>query len=286
MGNRAGLSSTVFATALAVLAGLLLAAADPSPAAAACGTGWQSKKEPPDSILVLRTATGQVEEVGFKRYVAVVMASGEWPTSLPVALLEAGALATKQYAWYYALEGNHRDGYQNAAGSCYDVRDDHYDQVYRPETAEPTDKQKAARDELWGLSLRKNDKFFLTAYRQGSATKCAQDHDEWKLYANSARDCAKRLGYDGIEILHAYYSPKLTDVWAPGTEPEADDEEGATAEPEADDEAQADDEARADQEPETDDEQAPAASGDDGSTGSTPSLFDRVRSWFEGDDQA
>mgnify|MGYP000317242129 CR=1 FL=1 len=29
--------------------------------------------------------TGKVEKVGFKRYVAVVMASGEWPSSLPVA---------------------------------------------------------------------------------------------------------------------------------------------------------------------------------------------------------
>ena len=62
--------------------------------AAPCGTAWKSRKEPPPSILVLRTATGKVEKVGFKRYVAVVMASGEWPSSLPVALLEAGALAT------------------------------------------------------------------------------------------------------------------------------------------------------------------------------------------------
>ena len=78
--------------AVATLAVLLLASAFvvPSPAAAACGTNWTSKKEPPPTIRVLRTQTGRVEKVDFKRYVVVVMASGEWPTTMPKALLEAG----------------------------------------------------------------------------------------------------------------------------------------------------------------------------------------------------
>jgi hypothetical protein len=256
----------------AVLAGLLLAFAQPSAAEAACGTNWTSKKEPPESILVYRTATGKVEEVGFKRYVAVVMASGEWPSSLPAALLEAGALATKQYGWYYALEGNHRDGYRNASGKCYDVRDDSSDQVYQPETAEPTEKQKAARDALWGLSLRKNDRFFLTGYRQGSATKCAQDHDEWKLYATSAEDCAKRLDYDSIEILHAYYSPRLTKVWAPGTEPDADGEQQA-------------DEVGDDAGPPPSEQPEPEATGDADPTDPPGSLMDRFRALFGGEEE-
>ena len=280
--NRSSFGSIVLTAVVAVLVALMIGVADPPPAHAACGTNWQSKKEPPESIRVLRTATGKVEEVGFKRYVAVVMASGEWPSSLPVALLEAGALATKQYGLYYALEGNHRDGYKNAAGKCYDVRDDSNDQVYRPETAEPTDKQKAARDELWGLSLRKNDKFFLTGYRQGSDVQCAEDHNEWKLYATSAKDCAKRLDYDSIEILHAYYSPKLTEVWAPGAEPVADEEEaaevndgsGTTDEDSTADEALSGDEAELDD------------SADDESTGPIVSLFDRFRSIFDRDEEA
>lgn len=268
-----------------VLVGLLLGFAQSSPAQAACGTSWTSKKEPPESILVLRTATGKVEEVGFKRYVAVVMASGEWPSSLPVALLEAGALATKQYGWYYALEGNHRDGYKNAAGKCYDVRDDSNDQVYRPESAEPTDKQKAARDELWGLSLRKNDKFFLTGYRQGSATKCAQDHDEWKLYARSAEDCADRLGYDSIEILHAYYRPKLTEVWAPGTEPDADSE-APLDEAEQDFDAEQASQEPASQESAPDEPEAEAeATSEADQTGPLRSLVDRFQGLFGGDDE-
>ena len=147
------------------------------------------------------------------------MASGEWPTSLPEPLLEAGALAVKQYGWYYALKGHHRGGHHTASGVCYDVRDDSEDQVYRPENAEPTDKQRSARDALWGLSLRKGDEFLLTGYREGSATKCAADADGWHLYTRSARDCANRPGYDSQRILHEYYGPKLRFVWAPGTEP-------------------------------------------------------------------
>jgi hypothetical protein len=209
--------------AVATLAVLLLASAFvvPSPAAAACGTNWTSKKEPPPTIRVLRTQTGRVEKVDFKRYVVVVMASGEWPTTMPNALLEAGALATKQYAWYYTLKGNHRPEYRTATSVCYDVRDDSRDQVYRPESAEPTEKQKAARDALWGLSLRKNGRFFLTGYRRGSATTCGADADSWRLYARSAKDCVKRLDYDSERVLRRYYKPNLNWVWAPGTDPEA-----------------------------------------------------------------
>jgi hypothetical protein len=261
-----------------VLVGLLLGFAQSSPAEAACGTNWTSKKEPPESILVLRTATGKVEEVGFKRYVAVVMASGEWPSSLPPALLEAGALAAKQYGWYYALKGNHRDGYRNGAGTCFDVRDDSNDQVYRPETSEPSEKQKAARDALWGLSLRKNGKFFLTGYRRGSATRCARDRDEWKLYARSAEDCAKRLGYDSIDILHAYYRPRLTKVWAPGTEPDAE------AGP-APDEAARDSEETASAEPEPAPGPEAEATSDVDQAGLLRSLVDRLSGLFGGDDE-
>ena len=284
--KRSGFGSIVLTAVVAVFVGLLIGAADPPPAHAACGTNWQGKKEPPESIRVLRTATGKVEEVGFKRYVAVVMASGEWPSSLPVAQPEAGALATKQYGWYYALEGNHRDDYRNASGNCYDVRDDSKDQVYRPETAEPTEKQKTARDQLWGLSLRKNDKFFITGYRQGSATKCAQDHDEWRLYATSAQDCAERLDYDSIEILHAYYSPKLTQVWAPGTEPEADEEDAADEAAEDSDGSDTTDEDSTSDEATSGDEAGSDDPTDDESTGPIGSLLDRVRSLFDRDEEA
>jgi hypothetical protein len=266
---------------------VLLAAAGvtawPAAAKDACGTAWASKVEPPESILVHRTASGDVEEVGLKHYVAVVMASGEWPSSLPVATLEAGAQATKQYAWYHALKGNHRDGYVTASGTCYDVRDDSEDQVYQPESAEPTDKQKDARDALWGLSLRKNGEFFLTGYRQGSATTCGADADEWKLYATSATDCAHQ-GLDGLEILHTYYSPRLTDTWAEGTEPSATDDPEQAGEPEAgvDRTPAVEDDLNA---PETSveasGEKASAKKASDEGAGPLGSILDGIRSLFE-----
>ena len=199
------------------LALTLMAAGAPPAAGASCGTAWASQTEPPETIGVLRTASGKVETVDFKRYVVVVMASGEWPTTMPSSLLEAGALAVKQYAWFYALEGNHRDGDVNAAGQCYDVRDNSRDQVYQPKRNRP--RSRRPRDACRGLSLHKNGKFFLTGYRQGSATTCGSDADSWHLYARSATDCVKRLGYDSERVLRRYYKPNLNWAWAAGMEP-------------------------------------------------------------------
>lgn len=219
--------------AIVLVAGaLIVSAAHPGSVEATCGTAWASEDEPPETILVLRTANGAVEEVEFKHYVVMVMASGEWPTTLPEAMLEAGAMATKQYGWYYALQGNHRDDYKTASGRCYDVRDDSRDQIYDPHTAEPTDKQRVARDALWGLSLRKHDRFLLTGYRRGEDVKCGADADEWHLYVESAKDCVKRLDYDTERVLSEYYGPALTRVWAPGTSPGA---EGDVSAPDAPD---------------------------------------------------
>mgnify|MGYP001823064715 FL=1 len=110
--------------------------ADPGPVAAASCTGWTSQTTPPRSIKVLRTGSGRIETVGFRKYVAEVMASGEWPTRLHKSLLEAGAVVTKQYAWYHAMRGHHLPGYVRG-GRCYDVPDDNADQLLRPDRAKP-----------------------------------------------------------------------------------------------------------------------------------------------------
>ena len=78
-----------------------------------------------------------------------------------MATLEAGAIATKQYAWYYALKGNHRAGYSKN-GKCYDVRSDTSDQLYKHYVTADA-RQKKAVDKTWATSLRKNGRFFLTA---------------------------------------------------------------------------------------------------------------------------
>jgi hypothetical protein len=123
-----------------------------------------------------------------------------------------GAVVTKQYAWYYAMKGNHRSGFTRN-GKCYDVRDDYTDQIFRPEQAEPTAKQQAAIDRTWGLTLRKNGRFFLSGYRQGSASSCGADANGWKIYAKSMGDCA-RQGWSSKRILNRYLNPNLKLVWS------------------------------------------------------------------------
>lgn len=187
---------------------ILLLGSPPSTAVAggSC-TGWTSRTKPPETIRVLRR-TGQVVEVPFRRYVAHVMVAGEWPSYLPFGTLVAGAFAVKQYGWYYALEGHHRDGYRKD-GKCYDVKDGTGDQLYA-HFGDPTDKQRRARDRLWGLSLRREDgvgdkRFILTGYRyDGGADTCGRDATGWKLYEVSADHCGE-LGWSGKRILRTYY---------------------------------------------------------------------------------
>lgn len=192
-------------------------AVSPQPAAAGSTcTGWTSVTNPPRTIKVLNSRTGAVEKVNFRKYVEMVMASGEWPSRMKMATLEAGALATKQYAWYYAMKGNHRSHYVKS-GRCYDVRDSTDDQLYK-HYAKSDARQKAAVDKTWGLSLRKNGRFILTGYRAGTSSTCAADANGWKLYASSVEACAQK-GWSYTRILKAYLSPNLGFVWSKSVGP-------------------------------------------------------------------
>ena len=163
---------------------------------------------------MLRSRTGQVETVDFRQYVGLVMASGEFPAWLPDAVLEVGATAVKQYAWYYALDGHHRSSYRAPDGECYDVRDDTGDQLFRPEKANPKANQLDAVAATWALTLRKNGRFFLTGYRAGTRDTCASDADGWRIYARSAQDCAERKGWSRQQIQEAYYQSRIEFVWS------------------------------------------------------------------------
>ena len=210
---RVGLGALAVAT---VLSSLYPGAAAPVAAASSC-TGWTSQVEPPRTIRVLRTSTGRIQRVKFRRYVAEVMASGEWPTRLHMVTLETGAVATKQYAWYYAMKGHHRP-YYRVNRRCYDVRDDTADQLFRPEQARPSGRQKRAIRATWGLTLRKYGRFFLTGYRAGGTASCAADANGWKLYALSVEACA-RQGWSRERVQRTYLGPKLSFVWSPRVGP-------------------------------------------------------------------
>ena len=179
--------------------------AAPSVAAAAAPgscSGWSSTTRPPAYMRVLRGSTGRVARVPFKKYVVTVMGK-EWPSYLPQQVVEAGAVAVKQYAWYHALGR----GRVSRHGQCFDVTDGVGDQLYKPGRARVRPDHYAAIAATWNVRLVKNGALFMTGYRTGNKGRCGHDRTGWKLYARSAVRCARQRGMNYLQILRMYYSP-------------------------------------------------------------------------------
>jgi putative cell wall-binding protein len=167
---------------------------------AACGT-WTTSFDTPLTIRVYRHATDTVDTVDFRAYVENVMA-WEWPASYPAEALKAGAIAVKQYGWYYAMHA--RTTYVTAGGECYDVRDDTNDQIYDPSLS-PKTSQLDAVAETWPVTVRHGGTFFLTSYRSGTLDVCGGElvAGMTRLYQRGVKQCA----LDGLlwpQILHTY----------------------------------------------------------------------------------
>jgi len=199
-----GLGRRLLALALAVSALVPAYAALPETAFASTScTGWKSTTVPPDYIRVGRS-DGSVDVVPFRKYVGVVSAR-EWPYWLPLAARRVGAIAVKQYGWYFTMAGHHRSSFVNSHGKCYDVSDSTRDQLYKPEKTSVRRATWRAVDATWSITLRKNANFFMTGYRYGSNVRCGADADGRILYERSVRDCATR-GKSTYAILQKYIS--------------------------------------------------------------------------------
>ena len=186
--------------ALAIALGALaFPSAEPAQALSKC-TGWSSSLVPPTSIRVYRTATKRTQAVPFRTYVETVMAA-EWGSTAPTAALRAGAVAVKQFAWYYAMYWR---GGKDAGGHCYDVTDTSTDQIYDP-SRKPATSHRAAVAATWAVSLRKGERFFLTGYRPGTGS-CTAHIDGWKLYQRDAVDCVHRYGDQAERLARRFYS--------------------------------------------------------------------------------
>jgi hypothetical protein len=201
------------ALAVTALIGLPTVTQPPVAHAASVCTGWTSVRVPPTTIRVLRTASGQVQVVDFKTYVQIVMAA-EWPTGWQAAAVQTGAMAVKQYGWYYTMHW--RGG--TATGGCYDVRDDNNDQIYDPSKTIKSD-HVTAIDATWTKSATKNGSFALMGYRSGASVACGADADGYHLYQHSSRACAA-AGMTVDQILHVYLDPGLA-IWGPPATPSA-----------------------------------------------------------------
>lgn len=200
----------------AILAALLLVAIGsipqlglPAPVAASC-SGWTSESVPPPTIRVLRTATGVVETVDFKTYVKNVL-SREWISSWTTESLRSGALAVKNYAWYWVLNWR---GLKNSAGECFDVRDSTLDQHYDP--SRPTYASMAAAvDATWDTLALKDGRIFPAYYNAGAVDEpCGANHNGWRMFQWGTQAC----GLDGLtaaQIMTTYYYPGVTISSAP-----------------------------------------------------------------------
>ncbi|MET1231874.1 MAG: SpoIID/LytB domain-containing protein [Candidatus Limnocylindrales bacterium] len=205
------LAAWVCALTLAATAVVLPSAAPTVEAAAAC-TNWNSTLTPPSTIRVLRThgpAAGKVQVVPFRAYVENVMA-WEWPETYPAQALRAGAVAVKQFGWYYARTWR---GGKTASGACYDVKDTSIDQIYRPETRSAGPKQRKAVAVTWNLHVRrtrngKPGKFILTGYVPGTIASCGAEKNGYRLYQRGVKACAK-AGLTYEQIARIYYGPTL-----------------------------------------------------------------------------
>ncbi len=160
-----------------------------------CRTDGSNTKLP-STILVYRVGLGRVDRVDFKTYVKNVLPN-EWISSWPRESLRSGAMATKSYAWYWALHSTRR----TPSGSCYDVRDDTGDQVYRPGTAKAS--TSAAVDATWSHRLTRNGEI-LSAHYCSTTTACgAWVSGDW-LSQYGSRDKAN-AGQGYATILRYYY---------------------------------------------------------------------------------
>jgi hypothetical protein len=210
----------ILAAALALTAVIGLPAVTPPPAADAASvcTAWPSIRVPPSTIRVLRSSgpsKGYVQIVEFKKYVQIVLAA-EWPPSWPAAALQTGAMAVKQYGWYFTMHW--RGG--TAHGMCYDVADGTNDQIYQPESRTPSAGQLAAIEATWTKTATKNGAFLMMGYRSGVyPLACGADYDGYHLYQHSSLTCANN-GLTVDQILHIYFDPGVA-IWVPPATPSA-----------------------------------------------------------------
>ena len=231
----------LLSTIAALLAASLLVASLPGPVSSAsvnesdCSKPyWNSRKAPPPSIRVgitgrhddvTATKVRRIKTVPFRRYVKTVMRT-EFPGWIArkrkggAAYIAAGAVAAKQYAWYWTTQ---RPRYE-VNGKCFDVFDNVRDQVYDPgkqQSAVAEAKTSEAVAKTWTRIIRRKkvgggSEFVLPFYlHNGSkaAGACGGTPPGYKrgyrMFRSHALTCAEQ-GKSANLILVRSYTPKAT----------------------------------------------------------------------------
>ena len=177
-------------------------------------SGYYSDWVPPSSIVVgltfsKATPPGPVQQVktyDFNFYVKHVLPN-EWMASWPADSLEAGAIAVKNYGWYWTNWW--RGGTFN--GQCYDVDDSTNYQVFDATASDIRTDQ--AVDAAWSRLLQQNGTLFEANYQ---ATLTGNTGEGCGTAANGSvmsqwgtNQCANN-GKTWPQIINTYYFPNIT----------------------------------------------------------------------------
>jgi hypothetical protein len=179
-------------------------------------SGYSSNTIPPGTITVDNVGTGTVQTYDFQYYVENVLPD-EWIASWPDESLESGAVAIKEYAWYWT--NNWRGG--SVGSTCYDVQGGTYGntgteadcdtnyQCFIPGSA--TSVTDEAVESTWPSLARRSGAIFETSYVAGSYS-CANVNGN-ELYQDGSDTCAND-GYNWYSIFSTFYSGMAFSVGA------------------------------------------------------------------------
>jgi hypothetical protein len=181
------------------------AAAGAIAAAARYGLG-AATLTPPATIRVYRThlTPSIVQVVDFEFYCKHVLPS-EWLVQWPAESLRAGAVAVKEYAWYYISKGGkYPNSYHPTVYA--DVTDGWEDQWYDPNRSDP--RTDAAVEATWNSYLLKNGALFMLQYCGDSSLdsnyRCPLHPTRMPQWGTQQ---LAALGWTWQQIIHHYWDP-------------------------------------------------------------------------------
>jgi hypothetical protein len=182
-----------------------------------CGSnssGWTSQTQAPPSIRVYLTGVhgstnaGQVITYDFTFYQDHTLPN-EWIPSWPESALEAGAVAVRDYAWYFVVHGSKGTSYGNPNPCSFDVDDStdyqNFD-PFAPTYSSTNDAVNTTSDYLY----TNNSKIPETEYNSGyQGEACGNETVSGSMSQWGTQACASD-GDSWKEILSIYYGYTLT----------------------------------------------------------------------------
>ena len=176
----------------------------PSPSGTSGCTGYGSQYMPTGQVRLYRTASNTLETVNFNFYVRGVLPREWFPTD-PLEALKPGALAIREYSWYWT--NNWRGGIVPSGpyvGQCYDLSDDPGSyQDYDPTRASAA--SDTAVSAMWDWKMADANGIFDAQYASGfSGEACGANATGVKMFQSGTVTCANQ-SLKWWEIVDRYY---------------------------------------------------------------------------------